>query len=273
MFKFLAGLGVALTGLLLLGGWAPLKSSPDSSWTPRDYLTVLSLNLKGHDPNYSREERLRPVVELCRAEKVDVLLLQEGVAGLVVRDSIKELQGQLGLAGRTKAPVFGVWPFMTYEIGVLSRFPFNRTVSAGCGVSMVPTLDKLPIPGKRRIVGGHFQVPGLGAVKACSVHLASKPLNQEERMKQVTCLLAFISEQSRPDLEILGGDFNFRQNNPAYGLVQAAGFQGFGSGVDFVFCRGGEVYDGKSVFTDHFVSDHCGILVKIRKGKRLASGL
>ena len=95
--------------------------------------------------------------------------------------------------------------------------------------------------------------------------MASSPTTQEERNKQISCIIDFINSNSSDSMEILGGDFNMDVDNPAYGYIIDAGFRGYGNAPDFIFVRGAiEIVDWKIVFTDHFVSDHCGILVKIQ---------
>ena len=256
---------VLLVLLLLSACSRSLVNSDPGSLPNQDHLTVLSLNMKGYDPNASREARMQPVVNLCKQEGMDLLLLQEGVSGLL-KGSIDLLRDKLTFPASFEAPVFGVWPFNLNNVGIISRYPWLETHSASCEIKMVQVIDNLPIPGKRRVVMGQVHVPGIGQVNAYSVHLASGPTTQEERQKQVTCMLDFINSRPGAVMDILGGDFNFGPDNLAYQMILDTGFQGFGQAPDFVFVRGhGGITEGKIVFTDHFVSDHCGILVKIVK--------
>ena len=231
----------------------------------QDQITILSLNMMGYDPNNSRIDRMQPVIDLCKQDNVDILLLQEGYSGLFQRDSINYLRDELGFPASFEAPVFGVYPFSLQNIGIISRYPWLETDSSPCEIQMIETIDNLPVPNKRRVVMGQIDVPGMGKINTYSVHMASSPTTEEERTKQISCIINFIDSKTNDSAEILGGDFNMSPDSPAYKVIIDAGFRGYGQTPDFIFVRGPiEIVDWKLVFADHFVSDHCGILVKIQ---------
>ncbi len=111
----------------------------------------------------------------------------------------------------------------------------------------------------------HLDVPGIGMINVYSTHMASSPTTQEEREKQVMEEIVFINSQMKADIDIFGGDFNFDNTNPAYKIIQNSGFVGYDVGVDHIMIRGGRILSGEEVFSDHFVSDHSGILVEVSK--------
>jgi endonuclease/exonuclease/phosphatase family metal-dependent hydrolase len=257
---------IILTLALLLAGCSTFHevNGPAAALPDQTSIKVLTLNLKADD-SQPREARLEPVVAACKAQGVDILLLQEGASGVSETDNIDLLRAKLGYPSMIEAPVFGVYPFKLNNVGIISRYPWLETNSSACEVQVVEKIDQLPIPGKRRVIMGQVYIPGLGQVYAYSVHLASSPTNQEERNKQVACMLEFIDSRPGGVLEILGGDFNFGEDNPAYQMIIRAGFKGVGSAPDFIFVRGaGEIIDWHPEFTDHFVSDHVGVVATIR---------
>ena len=90
-----------------------------------------------------------------------------------------------------------------------------------------------------------------------SSHL-TVPVTQEKREEQTRCLRA-----ANP--MIWGGDFNFTRDNPAYALVNLseAIYPGEAQ-ADMIFSTL-PVIESKTVFTDHYVSDHVGVLATFKK--------
>ncbi|MCM8820398.1 MAG: endonuclease/exonuclease/phosphatase family protein, partial [Candidatus Omnitrophica bacterium] len=160
-------------------------------------------------------------------------------------------------------PSFGYWIFFQYEIGLLSRFKFYKVDSAPCRIKSKELVDNLFIPGRRRAVAGLSYVHGIGQVAFVSVHLDSSPVDEDERMRQYEMLLNFLQRLSA-DMIILAGDFNAELTNPGFKMLQDYGFEIVGSHiVDHILVKGGKSIRSEVVFTDNYVSDHCGILVEI----------
>ncbi|MCM8776975.1 MAG: endonuclease/exonuclease/phosphatase family protein [Candidatus Omnitrophica bacterium] len=258
---------ILATVIILLMGCLPCCVRIRNNYEEKHILVksikVLTLNMKASDSRHTREERVQPVVELVKSESIDVLFLQEGTSGLVPGNSIGMLQTLLGNYDCFMRPSFGYWMFFQYEIGLLSRFKFYKVDSAPCRIKSKEFVDNLFIPGRRRAIAGLSDVPGMGRVAFVSVHLDSSPVDETERMRQYEMLLEFLQRLST-DIIILAGDFNAGLTNPGFKMLQDYGFEIVGSSiVDHILVKGGRGIRSEVVFTDNYVSDHCGVFAEI----------
>jgi endonuclease/exonuclease/phosphatase family metal-dependent hydrolase len=228
-------------------------------------LTILSFNMLGVSLTASRDARMIPLVQVCKENNVDILLLQESI-WQPNEDRISLLRGALGgLYDCTEAPTFGVWPFQIHDIGILSKYPFIAINSADCTIKMTGTLDNMPLPNKKRVVTATINVSGVGVVNVASTHMASCPVSEEERQNQVKMIVGFIETLPKADMDIIGGDFNFDNNNLAYSILTSMGYIGCDVGIDHIMVRGGKFISCQEVLNDHYSSDHSGVLATVSK--------
>jgi hypothetical protein len=239
--------------VLLLVGCVTIGNSP-SAQELSDPFKVLTLNLcvSWSSP---QQDRANQVVEFVKAQRVDVLLLEEGSGGLTQFNAIKYIAERLGYS-YCQVPAFGVPGFYTFNIGIVAKSPVTNPLPLGCQVAGGDPIDMMPFPGASR--GLQATVDG---IQFWTVHLTA-PVTQESREQQVQCLVAKL-----PTGPIVwGGDFNFSRSDMAYPLVPLVEAMYPGEAqVDMVFSRGLTVVKSELVFTDKVVSDHCGVLVTFQK--------
>ena len=219
---------------------------------PNSVIKVLSINLCASYMT-SRQSRADKIISFCKAEKVDIILAQEGTTGLLQFNTIKYIAEQLGYS-YAQVPAFGVPLFYGFNVGVISAYPISNSRAVGCQINGGDPIDKVPFPGSARGL-----LVSSGDINIMSSHLTI-PVEQAEKEKQVKCLM-----DSLPSgVTIWGGDFNFNRADPAYPLIklQEAVYSGPPM-VDMVFCSGLCVLDSKLVFEDLQISDHCGVMVTL----------
>jgi endonuclease/exonuclease/phosphatase family metal-dependent hydrolase len=161
-------------------------------------ITVLSANLWHDWPRQHRwTERLEAVAQLVEAESVDILLLQE-VARTRSLHADAWLADRLGMAV-AYARGNGAVDAIGFEEGlaVLSRFPLVEV--------HLRELSRSPNPLVRRIaLGADVDTPH-GRVLAVSVHLG---LAHRHNSQQLRSLRSWVSDVSRREVAIVGGDLN-----------------------------------------------------------------
>lgn len=279
-------------------------SPPDPAGTR---LRVLTLNLMQKSPVGSRDARFRRIADFLRqrhreGSPVDVLLLQEGCAGIWVGtgDSLDDLRQQLpevaGPYGLYSRPCFGVRAFLTFEVGVISGFPFLYTADAALPCQTGDWFDDAPLPGGRRAVMAGIDHP-IGRVSLFSVHLASGGL-AADREAQADALVRFVRDCSASHpaaLTVVAGDMNASPAAPVYQRLAGAfrdsyadanpgtvgptfnlpgnphckGYSGSPQRIDYILFVGDgvEVESSEVVFAEAgwFVSDHAGVLTTFRR--------
>jgi endonuclease/exonuclease/phosphatase family metal-dependent hydrolase len=229
-------------------------------------MRILSLNLCV-SWIHPRGKRLRAVADYVLDNRVDVVLLQEGIRSCLIYDSLRQLNGMLGgwnLWGRSP---FG-WPFFwEFRLGIISRYRIIRSSSAYLEVAQSEWVDAIPLPGRRRAVMVQVDVPDLGIANLISVHLTSSPKTEQARGDQYSNLLTWINSLPPADVTILGGDFNLDLDNPCYKQIMLYGFEPVAMAPpDYIFLRGSaSCLDRQRVFQGHFVSDHEGLIAEFGK--------
>jgi endonuclease/exonuclease/phosphatase family metal-dependent hydrolase len=270
-------------------------------------LRVLTLNLMQMSPVARRDVRFGKIAEFIRTRRdegrpVDVLLLQEGCAGIWVgtRDSLVELRQHVALAAAPynlhSRSCFGVPAFLTFEVGILCLAPPLYTAAAALPCPTGDWLDDCPLPGARRAVMVGIDHP-IGRVNLFTVHLASGG-KTADREAQADALIRFARDTaaSHPAaLTVVAGDMNaspdtriyqrlaeaFRDSyaavnpgreGPTFNLPGNPHCEGYGGSplrIDYVFFEGEgvEVEGSEVVFaeTGWFVSDHAGVLTTFRR--------
>jgi len=246
-------LPVIIAICLLLSGCMTISqgSNPQETAT---IIKVLSINLCA-SWNSPRKDRADKIIELVRAEKVDIILFQEGVKGIGQFDMAEYIAKELGYS-YCQSPAFGVPIFFEFSVGIISAYSMINVKTIGCQVPGEDWIDKFPFPGSGRGV-----LATVGGIQVMSCHL-SVPVPQATKEMQVSCLQVALP----PGITIWGGDFNFVRSDPAYSLIklQEAVYSGPPQ-VDMVFSSGLSVLESRLVFEDRVVSDHAGVLVTYRR--------
>ena len=240
---------ILLTVCLFLSGCIA-SSTGNLHPTPSPTITVLTINLCA-DWSSPRQHRADLIIELIKAEKIDIILTQEGIKGAGQFDMVEYIANSLGYS-YCQSPAFGVPGFLEYCVGIISAYPILNAKAVGCQVSGGDPIDKVPFPGSGRGV-----MADISGIKVMSSHL-TVPVEQAEKEKQVNCLQAALP----PGVTIWGSDFNFVRSDPAYSLIhlQEALYSGPPQ-VDMVFSSGLSVLASRLVFEDRVASDHSGVLV------------
>lgn len=223
-------------------------------------LRVLALNLCGFWTS-PLADRLRAVADFIKGNRIDVLLMQEGIRSGFVYDSIRQLAGMLGYEHFARS-TFGFPVFYEYRVGVLTHFKIIRTASLACEVPQTEWIDAIPLPWRRRATAVTVDVPGLGITTLVSVHLTSSPKTQAAREEQFIRLWNWIDGLPLDDCCVIGGDFNTSGINPAFSAV-FGGAMITGRSPDYICVDGARIIKGTLVFTDHVVSDHAGVMAEI----------
>jgi len=242
----------------LLSGCAIARDINPDPLPQKDSLNILCLNMKGFDV-HSQSARMAPIVDIVNNEGIDVLLLQEGTLGFFGGDSIGVLQKKLNYTFDCyKESSFGIKSIYEYQIGILSRFNLTekRTVP-----SVVIGEDQYFI-GAKRIVSSRVDIDGIGSVYLVTLHFHSSTIKSvnEDQFKQLVDYLAAFDQSS---LTIVAGDFN-APIATVQSYLYPLGFNLIiGNGVDSIWVKNG-TGTGKVVFSDHFVSDHSGLVAEIR---------
>jgi endonuclease/exonuclease/phosphatase family metal-dependent hydrolase len=217
-------------------------------------LKVLTINLCANW-NASRKDRVDKLIEFIKAEKIDVILAQEGIRGIGQFNTIKYIAEELGYS-YCQSPSFGVPGFIEYTIGVIAASPISESKVVGCQVSGGDPIDKVPFPGS-----GRGLLVNTGSLWFMVSHL-TVPVERSQKEKQVQCLMKSIPAGS----VVWGGDFNFTRSDMVYPLIQMqeAVYSG-NPQVDMIFYKGIALLNSKIVFEDHYISDHIGVLTEFRK--------
>jgi len=248
-------LGIALVGLLA-GLAAPGWAGP--AW---DRLGVLTLNLLYSDL-VGLEGRLERVAGFVagRADEVDLILLQEVVAGQFQEgdNAAALLQGMLAQRGLTFhlhfERVHEAFGLALVGNAILSRRPFLEVRST----NLPPALEVHPGGAElildRKATAARLEAPGFGPLTVVHTHLCAY-CRPEERLEQVEALIGFAAEmESLPGLEeaplILAGDLNIHLTRPeereAYQVLTQAGYlDSYGQSHGcLVCCSQEEGYEG-----------------------------
>ncbi len=181
----------------------------------RGSLRILTLNLH-FSAIRERDRRLRVIADFVAAEAIDVVLLQEVAAGLLVRSrgTALELQDLLrdrhGLVLDERSAVEdGVPGLLTVANAVLSRCRVldERTVA-------LPEIAELELLGfrfrlGRNVLAVRLLVPRIGEIDVFDTHLCAR-CTAGERRRQLEAALAFIEKSDREGERpvIFGGDLN-----------------------------------------------------------------
>ena len=204
----------------------------------RGSLRVLTLNLH-FSAVRDRDRRLRAIGDFIAAEAIDVVLLQEVAAGLLVRSrsTALELQDLLrdrhGLVLDERSAVEdGVPGLLTVANAVLSRCLVldERAVA-------LPEIAELGILGFRFRLGRNvlmtrLLVPEIGEIDVYNTHLCAS-CTAKERRRQLEAALSFIEKNDREGERpvIFGGDLNLDLERDGgaekalYALIEATGLR------------------------------------------------
>ncbi len=298
---------VQLAGLLTVAAllWLGLGGEPARA---AETLNALTINLMGAAGGSDWNGRANALADfLCRqeaADPVDLVLIQEGYGGLWSRiingtgDTIMDLKNRLARRelDYQACSTFCFWetrPVSAYKIGLLSRYPIVAQAEA----TLPGTRDR------RRVLACTLMVPGMGAVVVGSVHLsAGVPEGRLVAQAQAVAALAEeLAGARQARLSLIGGDFNAAYQ-PAGALHACLTGQGYrdtflavnpgapgatfrvrgnpyaartGAPVrlDYIFVKGeGVTVERSRVVLDGghgpFVSDHCGVLSRVRVAPR-----
>jgi len=156
---------------------------------------------------------------LMLARGVDIALLQEGV-GLFGWDSIESIStGWDCRTIRMEKRFWGGW-----KLGILSKFKIMHWDEYVLGY---PDANGW----RRSILGACLN----GGIKAVSVHLG-----HSQHLEQIQKTLSFLDSLPTryPVFEIIGGDFNYKENGYAWNVLKNEGFSAVGwDGVDGIWVR------------------------------------
>lgn len=180
---------------------------------------------------YVRAPDVSHVVELVRADRPDILLVQE-----ILPARADELRAQLG--GWLPHAWFGD-PGRVGGVGVLSRSPIVevRPVEAAGAASRPTAVVVVEVDGRRlQVVAVHLTSP----CRTCgSSVVARQTFEAEMRRREVDAVLAALA----PDVPaVVGGDLNSTRRSDPYRRLAAAGFRDpqieAGSGPGFTWPDG-----------------------------------
>lgn len=174
-------------------------------------LTVISANLWHAFPRFYRQnERLEDFVCMAKAQKADVLLLQEVTRrpGLRVDEWLAEQLGMAYVYSRAN----GHESAIGFEEGlaIFSRFPIHSLHIKQLGMKASAFVRRLAL-------GAVIECPHRKMVLA-SVHLA---LNRRQNAHQLTQLYSWIHASAAGLPFIIGGDFNAPERSPQIKAAQS----------------------------------------------------
>lgn len=226
---------VALGGLVWHSGMAWSATCQDVA--ERGVLNVLTINLLFAEVQ-TRDERLREIAAFAAENEVDVILLQEVVAGFLAdtSNSAEDLQGMLeideGLDYELRTAFeAGVRSILAVANATLSRCEILHSAVRRLPPGSEPTVEGEVLPIPRNVLMTRLRVPDVGRITVYNTHLCAG-CDSSERATQIDEMLEFVdrSEQIRPSRPvILGGDFNLDifegdDERAAYDRILAAGF-------------------------------------------------
>ncbi len=274
---------------------------------PKFKVHILTLNLMGTSPVMSISDRLEGLSDFIRAyylnkEPIDIILLQEGIGGLVVqiKNSINTLAQRLANSGidynvcTSSMSSSLVRPFIDYKLGILSLHTASPCASSNLGVRNIDAgfIENQVYNSGTRIMGRNMFLDGFGSINAYSLHLSGVggPAGFELQARE---LLGFIHKcelENPTEVSIIAGDFNIDldkdQKNPIMRTLTGLGFRQIeGSGptfgipgnphssngnprrIDGFFIKGNATYTSKVVLNTSglFLSDHSGVLLTLFK--------
>ncbi len=205
---------------LLFGnsGWRGNGNAQSSDSACSKHLTMMSINLLFSETQ-TRDDRLRAIADRVSKEKIDVILLQEVVGGLLVgTDNSAEDLGDIlfeeyGLHYHLRTAFeTGVPGLLSVANAVLSRFEIESTV-----VKTLPGVSELKIGGisievERNVQMVRLKILNFGNIDVFNTHLCAR-CELAERDEQLDVLRQFVKDfESDPpgkNPNVLGGDFNF----------------------------------------------------------------
>jgi len=212
---------------------------------------ILTFNLKGFD-NRPRKGRSEAFVALAAPEKPDVILLQEGVGGLVAGTWCSIAQVVRMFAGyglpykSTVCRMTGYPGILTYTLGILTLR--QHTFLGVEEIHNVPMEWEGLFPWYRKIMGVRC-----GGVNFYTTHFGGG--TESGQMRQAGDALSFI-KRTGSQLAVFGGDFNFI-GGPAHELIQSRVFyEGGGGRIDKFYIRGFPSATCEILFNDPAISDH-----------------
>ena len=199
-------------------GWCWKENMQGSDPASSKHLRVVSINLLFSETQ-TRDDRLGVIADRVSKEKIDVVLLQEVVGGLLVgtdnsaedlRDILHEEHGlDYHLETAFEAGVPGL---LSVANAILSRFEIEFTL-----VKKLPGVSELEIFGisfevERNVQMVRLKFPDSGKIDVFNTHLCAR-CELAERDEQLDVLRQFVKDfESDPPGKtpnVLGGDFNF----------------------------------------------------------------
>jgi maltose 6'-phosphate phosphatase len=225
--------------LLALGPCPRLASAATcDDIAERGRLNVLTINLLFAEIE-TRDERLRQISAFAAANQVDVILLQEVVAGFLVRteNSAADLQEILsveqGLDFELRTAFEAGQPdILAVANATLSRCAVLRAETAPLPAASELTIEGQVVPIPRNALMTLLELPGLGRASVYNTHLCAG-CAPSERTSQIEAILGLIGQMQLiqpPDrLSLLGGDFDLDplaspEDRADYDRILAAGF-------------------------------------------------
>jgi maltose 6'-phosphate phosphatase len=199
-------------------GWCLNGNAQSSNAAGSKHLKVLSINLLFSEIQ-TRDDRLSAIADRVAKKKIDVVLLQEVVGGLLVgtdnsaedlRDILLEEHG-LNYNLRTAFEI-GVPGLLGVANATLSRFEIEFTL-----VKTLPGASELEFNGfsielERNVQMVRLKIPNFGKIDVFNTHLCAR-CELVERDEQLDVLRQFIkdfeSDSPGKNPNVLGGDFNF----------------------------------------------------------------
>lgn len=220
-----------------------LLARPQVAWSAacgevqsRGVLNVLTLNLLFNEVG-TRDERLATIASFVAANDVDVLLLQEVVAGRLAgtpnsaEDLQRILRDQEGLEFDLRT---------AYEAGLPRILAVANATLARCAIT-ADAIEALPVAERVRVgprtigitrnaLWTRFELPGAGPISVYNTHLCSG-CSPADKAAQLEAVLQFVeqNEDSLAGPVVLGGDLNLDalrgvEHRALYDWVVDAGF-------------------------------------------------
>lgn len=193
------------TFLLLAVLAMSLPSARAQTVPPGDTLTVVTLNLWHDQADWPR--RLGVILDTLRAERPDVICLQEVLQHATLPNQAETLADSLGYR-RTFASVDGPERPKRYGNAILFRHPFSES-----GMKKLEPLDDY-----RTVAHARVEVDGRPLEVYCT-HLHHTAEGGEIRATQLRDLLGFVGRTRGEGPVLLAGDFNAPPDAPELRLL------------------------------------------------------
>lgn len=231
-----AWLAAALMLIALLARPQDARGAACAELESRGVLNVLSLNLLYSEIG-TRDERLATIASFVATNQVDVLLLQEVVAGRLAGtpNSAQDLQRILREEEGLEYDLRTAYEAGLPRILAVANATLARCEIAADAIEALPVAEAVEVGPRtigitRNVLWTRFELPGAVPVSVYNTHLCSG-CSPAEKAAQLEAVLAFI-EQNEGAFDgpvVLGGDLNLDalrgvEHRALYDRIVEAGF-------------------------------------------------